>query len=176
MSREKDSVALAGADDRARRPSHSTAVGQARVAKRAWIVSELYYPEETSTGHFMTRLAEGIAGCRRPVGVLCSQPTYSARGAQAPWRKSVTLCESSAAAQRPLTKTGSPPGCSTPSRSPFRSSPKLSEWFDAMTWLWWLRIPRSCLLQWPRSAACAEPVACCASTICIRKYLRRLGS
>lgn len=48
-----------------------------------WFVSELYYPEETSTGYYLTRTAEGLAA-HRPVGVLCSQPTYSARGVQAP--------------------------------------------------------------------------------------------
>jgi glycosyltransferase involved in cell wall biosynthesis len=47
-----------------------------------WFVSELYYPEETSTGYYVTKTAEGLAE-HRPVGVLCSQPTYSARGVQA---------------------------------------------------------------------------------------------
>jgi colanic acid biosynthesis glycosyl transferase WcaI len=43
----------------------------------------LYYPEETSTGYFLTRIAEGLAR-RFSVGVLCSQPTYGARGLHAP--------------------------------------------------------------------------------------------
>lgn len=48
-----------------------------------WIISELYYPEETSTGYFLTNIAEGLAKhCR--VNVLCSQPTYSERGMRAP--------------------------------------------------------------------------------------------
>jgi glycosyltransferase involved in cell wall biosynthesis len=51
-----------------------------------WIVSELYYPEETSTGYFLTVLAERLAG-HFPVRVLCSQPTYSSRGAVAPRRE-----------------------------------------------------------------------------------------
>ena len=27
---------------------------------RLWVVSELYYPEETSTGYYLTRIAEGL--------------------------------------------------------------------------------------------------------------------
>jgi colanic acid biosynthesis glycosyl transferase WcaI len=50
---------------------------------RLWVVSELYYPELTSTGYFMTGVAEGLA-TGREVRVLCSQPTYSARGTLAP--------------------------------------------------------------------------------------------
>jgi len=53
---------------------------------RLWVVSELYHPEETSTGYFLTRIAEGLAA-DYPVSVLCSQPTYSARGRRAPWRE-----------------------------------------------------------------------------------------
>jgi len=48
-----------------------------------YIVSELYYPEETSTGHYLTRIAEGLAQTGE-VSVLCSQPTYSQRGIKAP--------------------------------------------------------------------------------------------
>ena len=50
---------------------------------QTWFVSELYYPEETSTGYLLTRLAEGVAK-RMPVSVLCAQPTYSGRGTTAP--------------------------------------------------------------------------------------------
>jgi glycosyltransferase involved in cell wall biosynthesis len=46
---------------------------------RLWIVSELYWPEQTSTGYFMTGIAEGLAS-DYDVRVLCGQPTYSARG------------------------------------------------------------------------------------------------
>lgn len=56
------------------------------MAKRIWVVTELYYPEETSTGYFLTRIAEGLAQHYR-VNVLCSQPTYSARGLRAPVRE-----------------------------------------------------------------------------------------
>lgn len=51
--------------------------------KKIWVISELYYPEETSTGAFLTQTAEGLAG-RFSVSVLCSQPTYGARGQRAP--------------------------------------------------------------------------------------------
>ena len=53
---------------------------------RIWIISELYYPEETSTGHFMTKIAEGL-GLEFTVKVLCAQPSYSKRGVQAPKRE-----------------------------------------------------------------------------------------
>jgi colanic acid biosynthesis glycosyl transferase WcaI len=47
-----------------------------------WIVSELFYPEVTSTGYFLTRIAEGLASDYE-VRVLCAQPTYSRRGTRA---------------------------------------------------------------------------------------------
>lgn len=50
--------------------------------KRLWVVSELYYPEETSTGYYLTRIAEGLAG-DFDVRVICGQPNYSARGTKA---------------------------------------------------------------------------------------------
>ena len=56
------------------------------MANRIWVVSELYYPEETSTGHFLTRIAEGLA-TRFSVRVLCGQPGYSERGIRAPKRE-----------------------------------------------------------------------------------------
>ncbi len=56
---------------------------QSAISKRVWIVSELYYPEETSTGYYITRTAEGLAD-EFDMNVLCGQPTYSARGRRAP--------------------------------------------------------------------------------------------
>ena len=50
------------------------------------MVSELYYPEETSTGYVLTKIAEGLAD-RYSVHALCSQPTYSSRGHRAPSRE-----------------------------------------------------------------------------------------
>ncbi len=52
-------------------------------ADRLWVVSELYYPEQSATGYYMTRIAEGLAS-ELHVRVLCGQPTYSARGVRAP--------------------------------------------------------------------------------------------
>lgn len=53
---------------------------------RLWVVSELYYPEQTSTGYFLTRIAEGLARSM-PVSVVCGQPTYSEHGQRAPTRE-----------------------------------------------------------------------------------------
>jgi colanic acid biosynthesis glycosyl transferase WcaI len=49
---------------------------------RLWVVTELYYPEETSTGYYMTKIAEGFVEYFN-VGVLCGQPNYSKRGTRA---------------------------------------------------------------------------------------------
>lgn len=54
--------------------------------QRVWLVSELYFPELTSTGYFVTGIAEGLARMHR-VAVLCSQPSYWARGVRAPWHE-----------------------------------------------------------------------------------------
>ncbi len=48
-----------------------------------WVVSELYYPEESATGYFLTNIAEGLAR-NHVVKVLSGQPTYEARGVRAP--------------------------------------------------------------------------------------------
>lgn len=50
---------------------------------RLWVVSELYYPEVTSTGYYLTQIGEGLAG-DFDVKVLCGQPNYFARGQTAP--------------------------------------------------------------------------------------------
>lgn len=50
-----------------------------------WIVTELYYPERTSTGYFLTCIAEGLAS-QYDVRVICGQPTYSELGMHAPYR------------------------------------------------------------------------------------------
>jgi glycosyltransferase involved in cell wall biosynthesis len=46
----------------------------------------LYYPELTSTGYFLTGIAEGLAESY-DVSVLCGQPSYWARGVRAPARE-----------------------------------------------------------------------------------------
>lgn len=50
---------------------------------RLWILSELYYPEQTSTGYFLTKIAEGLA-TDFDVQAICGQPSYSERGTKAP--------------------------------------------------------------------------------------------
>ena len=54
--------------------------------KTLWVVTELYYPEETSTGYYLTKIAEGLTGDFE-VKVLCGQPNYSARGTKAAKRE-----------------------------------------------------------------------------------------
>ncbi len=51
--------------------------------KTIWILSELFYPEETGSGYYITKIAEAIAA-RHCVRVLTVQPTYGARGTKAP--------------------------------------------------------------------------------------------
>lgn len=53
---------------------------------RLWVVSELYYPEQTSTGYFLTHIAEGLTSTF-DVNVICGQPSYSERGEMAPYRE-----------------------------------------------------------------------------------------
>jgi len=74
-------------DAPANAPSGSWANQEPASRRRAWIVSELYYPEETSTGHVMTSIAEQLAQSGWEVGAVCAQPTYSARGTRAPRRE-----------------------------------------------------------------------------------------
>ncbi len=54
--------------------------------RRLWVISELYYPEMTSTGYYLTKIAEGLAD-EFDVRVLCGQPNYSAKGTKAPARE-----------------------------------------------------------------------------------------
>jgi glycosyltransferase involved in cell wall biosynthesis len=54
------------------------------LRSRVVVFSELYWPEDTSTGFFLTGVAEGLAR-DRDVLVLCAQPTYRMRGRAAPW-------------------------------------------------------------------------------------------
>lgn len=54
---------------------------------RFWIVSELYYPQETATGYLLTQLAEGLAGRlahdgSQEVGVISAMPHAGADGRQ----------------------------------------------------------------------------------------------
>ncbi len=61
--------------------------------KKLWVVTELYYPEETSTGYYLTQIAEGLTE-DFTVSVICGQPNYSGRGIRAPKKeicKNVTI-------------------------------------------------------------------------------------
>lgn len=71
--------------------------------RRLWVVTELYYPEETSTGYYMTRIAEGLAG-DFDVKALCGQPNYSSRGTKAPKHEIRNGVEISRAAGTTLNK------------------------------------------------------------------------
>jgi len=53
---------------------------------RLWIFSELYYPEVTSTGYYLTSIAENLTD-EFAVKVLCGQPNYSARKIKAPYHE-----------------------------------------------------------------------------------------
>jgi glycosyltransferase involved in cell wall biosynthesis len=48
-----------------------------------WILTEVYFPEEISTGYYLTSIAEGLAKTRR-VKVLTGQPKHMSRGTRAP--------------------------------------------------------------------------------------------
>lgn len=59
--------------------------GKSAASNPVWVCSELYYPEDTSTGFFLTHIAEALAaepGLR--VSALCARPTYAHRGALVP--------------------------------------------------------------------------------------------
>ncbi len=49
------------------------------------VVTELYYPEQNATGHFLTGIAEALVDEDGSVSVLCAQPSYNQRGIRAPW-------------------------------------------------------------------------------------------
>lgn len=48
-----------------------------------WILTEVYYPEEISTGHYLTAIAEGLSASR-VVKVITGQPKHMSRGRRAP--------------------------------------------------------------------------------------------
>ena len=60
--------------------------GSKRIRKkkqeRILVFSELYYPEKTSTGYFMTKIAEGLSS-DFSVMAICAQPSCSKRGTRA---------------------------------------------------------------------------------------------
>lgn len=64
----------------------SAVEGKNEERHRLWVVSELYYPEETSTGYYLTRIAEGLTD-KFDVKAISGQPNYSARGQRAAKRE-----------------------------------------------------------------------------------------
>jgi colanic acid biosynthesis glycosyl transferase WcaI len=57
--------------------------GTGKYTNTLWVLTEVYYPEEISTGYYLTSIAEGLAK-DRPVKVLTGQPKHMARGQRAP--------------------------------------------------------------------------------------------
>ncbi len=51
-----------------------------------WVLTEVYYPEEMSTGYYLTSIAEHLAKSRK-VNVITGQPKHMARGIRAPKRE-----------------------------------------------------------------------------------------
>jgi len=65
-------------------PSKTQFTASQSVEKRMlWVLSEVYYPEETGTGYYITLIAQHL-GVGRDVSVLCAQPSYSKLGVKAP--------------------------------------------------------------------------------------------
>lgn len=54
-----------------------------RSKNTLWILTEVYYPEDISTGYYLTAIAEGI-GKSRTVKVITGQPKHMSRGLKAP--------------------------------------------------------------------------------------------
>lgn len=48
-----------------------------------WVLTEVYYPEDISTGYYLTTIAEGLARDRM-VKVITGQPKHMSRGVKAP--------------------------------------------------------------------------------------------
>ncbi len=66
-------------------------------AKTLWILTEVYHPEEISTGYYLTEIAEGLAK-QREVKVITGQPKHMSRGMLAPrheWRNKVEIFRAS---------------------------------------------------------------------------------
>ena len=69
----------------------------ARPNNTLWILTEVYYPEEISTGYYLTEIAEGLAK-QRDVKVITGQPKHMSRGQRADkheWRNDVEIFRAS---------------------------------------------------------------------------------
>lgn len=62
--------------------------GTTTHAARVVVLSEVYRPELTSTGYYLSRIAEHLAEARE-VHAVCGQPSYALRGQRAPRREQV---------------------------------------------------------------------------------------
>jgi len=67
---------------RVRSDAESSATNAAKL-ETLWILTEVYHPEEISTGYYLTSLAEGLSS-KYEVKVLTGQPKHMARGLRAP--------------------------------------------------------------------------------------------
>lgn len=54
--------------------------------RRLWVLSEVFYPEETGTGHILTRIAGGLS-VKFDVHVICGRPSYASKGRYASWNE-----------------------------------------------------------------------------------------
>ena len=60
---------------------------KAKVDKKVWVISEVYFPDEAGGAYFMSKLAEGL-GQYYSVNVLCGYPpVYTAPGTTVPKRE-----------------------------------------------------------------------------------------
>jgi hypothetical protein len=50
-----------------------------REKQRLWVITECHYPEVTSSGHYLTKIAEGLTDTF-DVKVICGQPSFLSRG------------------------------------------------------------------------------------------------
>jgi glycosyltransferase involved in cell wall biosynthesis len=78
--------------DQTQKPVKDTEPIEPAKRARLWVVTELYYPEETSTGYYLTRIAEGLANTF-DTKAICGQPNYSARGIRSQWHETRSAVE-----------------------------------------------------------------------------------
>lgn len=45
--------------------------------RKIWIISEYYYPIVTSTGYYITEIAESLAVSRKNIHVICTNARYN---------------------------------------------------------------------------------------------------
>lgn len=49
---------------------------ESKPKKKLWLISQPFYPNEASTGFYVTEIAKGLAQNNFPVGVICGQSDY----------------------------------------------------------------------------------------------------